>query len=281
MLSENLSMILYLACASLCFFGIFIHPLFYIFMLIEMPLRFKLLQSIIAAIYIPRKQLLYTFLLFWIIVYVFSLWVYERKWIEFGTQNYYKLYQFLFRIYDATFKYDSGLGGYFEDHHADGNPYTDTGNKPSSSSLLRLLIGSYGDKATPTEDLLFDSLFNLVVVLIMLDIVSGIIIDTFGALRLEYEERIHDMQNRCFICGIEKEVFDRMSEVRLRYLAHTTIDHNKWNYLWYIAYLADKDETEYTGNESYVAENLRLKEVNWFPIDQSMGLQYQFENIDN
>jgi hypothetical protein len=44
-----------------------------------------------------------------------------------------------------------------------------------------MLLGALGDKASPGEDLLFDSLFNLIVIVIMLTIVSAIIIDAFRA----------------------------------------------------------------------------------------------------
>jgi len=39
---------------------------------------------------------------------------------------------------------------------------------------------------------------------IMINIVVGIIIDTFGVLREQSNERIEDMENYCFICGIDR-----------------------------------------------------------------------------
>ena len=41
-----------------------------------------------------------------------------------------------------------------------------------------------------------------------------------------------------------------------------------WNYLFYIAYLKDKDETEYTGIESYVREKVDKQDISWFPYLQ-------------
>lgn len=43
-------------------------------------------------------------------------------------------------------------------------------------------------------------------------------------------------------------------------------DHYMWNYLFYIAYLLEKDVTEYTGIESYVADKIDKGEISWFPI---------------
>ena len=182
---------LYICCGVL---GIFVHPFFYSILLTEVVLRFKLLQSIINAVWGPRIQLAYTFLLFWIIVYLFAIYAYETKEYQFETSHLTHLYHYLFRVYDITFKYDSGVGGYFQD-------------------TMRI----------PYRDVLYDSLFNLIVVMIMLDIVSGLIIDTFGALRLQYEERLRDMNNRCFICGINKEIFDRLSDTRARYNSHIKV----------------------------------------------------------
>ena len=44
------------------------------------------------------------------------------------------------------------------------------------------------------------------VMIVLLNIIFGITIDTFGALREAKNERIEDTENICFICGIEKKV---------------------------------------------------------------------------
>ena len=38
----------------------------------------------------------------------------------------------------------------------------------------------------------------------MVNIVAGIIIDTFGDLRDKEQEKKKDIEEKCFICGIEK-----------------------------------------------------------------------------
>ena len=49
-----------------------------------------------------------------------------------------------------------------------------------------------------------------------------------------------------------------------------------WNYVFYIAYLRDKEVTEYTGIESYIAERLNNYDNSWIPIGKALGLK----NID-
>lgn len=52
-----------------------------------------------------------------------------------------------------------------------------------------------------------------------------------------------------------------------------------WNYVFYISYLKDKEQTEYTGIESYVAEKLENYDNSWIPINKSLGLKNMvFEN---
>jgi len=39
-----------------------------------------------------------------------------------------------------------------------------------------------------------------------------------------------------------------------------------WNYVFYVAYLKAKDQTDYTGIESYINEKLGVGDVSWFPL---------------
>jgi ABC-type sulfate transport system substrate-binding protein len=45
--------------------------------------------------------------------------------------------------------------------------------------------------------------------------------------------------------------------------------------LWYIAYLEDKEVTEHTGMECYMAGKIERNEVDWFPIGQALSLKQQ------
>lgn len=71
------------------------------------------------------------------------------------------------------------------------------------------------------------------------------------------------MENRCFICGIERYTFDRQAE---GFENHITKDHNLWHYLYFIMYLKIKEKTEYTGPEQYVSECVSthgMAQKNW------------------
>ena len=39
-----------------------------------------------------------------------------------------------------------------------------------------------------------------------------------------------------------------------------------WNYVYYIAYLLQKEVTDYTGIESYIAQKYKENDFSWFPM---------------
>jgi inositol 1,4,5-triphosphate receptor type 1/inositol 1,4,5-triphosphate receptor type 3 len=46
----------------------------------------------------------------------------------------------------------------------------------------------------------------------MINIISGIIIDTFGTLRDSLGKYTYDLENYCFICGFDKETIEKSSK---------------------------------------------------------------------
>ncbi len=46
----------------------------------------------------------------------------------------------------------------------------------------------------------------------MVNIVAGVIIDTFGSLREEENDKNRDIEDKCYICGNLKTTFDRLSD---------------------------------------------------------------------
>ena len=88
----------------------------------------------------------------------------------------------------------------------------------------------------------------------MLNILLGIIIDQFSTLRDNNNSYNEDKTSICFICGFDRETLEKLGNKG--YTHHIKEDHNLWKYLYFIAYLREKEETEYTGLESYVAEQL-------------------------
>uniref|UniRef100_A0A183CC87 Inositol 1,4,5-trisphosphate receptor n=1 Tax=Globodera pallida TaxID=36090 RepID=A0A183CC87_GLOPA len=106
--------------------------------------------------------------------------------------------------------------------------------------------------------ILYDMTFYIVLIIIVLNLIFGVIIDTFGDLRAEKNEREFVLRNNCFICGLERSRFDNKS---VTFEEHSEREHNLWHYLHFIVWLQVKDETEFTGPESYVAKCVKERNL--------------------
>lgn len=66
---------------------------------------------------------------------------------------------------------------------------------------------------------------------------------------------------------------DKKSDNDKGFEYHIKFEHNLWNYLFYVAYVQNKDHTEYTGMESYVANQIENEEIDWFPIERNADFE--------
>jgi len=66
---------------------------------------------------------------------------------------------------------------------------------------------------------------------IVLNVLFGIIVDTFGQLRATEAESEKDISNVCFICGLDRQILDREGS---GFSDHINKEHQKWNYMKYI-----------------------------------------------
>ncbi|XP_014749001.1 PREDICTED: ryanodine receptor 1-like, partial [Sturnus vulgaris] len=99
-----------------------------------------------------------------------------------------------------------------------------------------------------------------------------LIIDAFGELRDQQEQVKEDMETKCFICGIGSDYFDTTPH---GFETHTLEEHNLANYMFFLMYLINKDETEHTGQESYVWKMYQERCWDFFPAGDCFRKQYE------
>lgn len=56
--------------------------------------------------------------------------------------------------------------------------------------------------------------------------------------------------------GLERDKFDNKT---VSFEEHVKLEHNIWNYLYFIVLLREKNKTDYTGPESYVAHMIKVR----------------------
>ncbi|MGH0146773.1 UNVERIFIED_CONTAM: hypothetical protein FKN15_008749 [Acipenser sinensis] len=133
-----------------------------------------------------------------------------------------------------------------------------------ASTILRLifsvgleptlfLLGAFNEPLFAAR-VIYDLLFFFMVIIIVLNLIFGVIIDTFADLRSEKQKKEEVLKTTCFICGLERDKFDNKT---VTFEEHIKVEHNMWHYLCFIVLVKVKDSTEYTGPESYVAEMIK------------------------
>jgi hypothetical protein len=145
---------------------------------------------------------------------------------------------------------------------------------------LSLLANSVGDhvNATGHKDVFaqvglrtaFDLTFFILVTIIGLNVVFGIIVDTFSELRAEQSETREKMVGQCFICGIHSYEFERHGN---GFATHTKLEHRMWDYLFFFYHLDQKKATHFTFIEQAVATKLLAHRTDFVPLNMALELR--------
>uniref|UniRef100_A0A669CSE7 Inositol 1,4,5-trisphosphate receptor n=1 Tax=Oreochromis niloticus TaxID=8128 RepID=A0A669CSE7_ORENI len=255
--------------------GLFVHELFYSILLFDLIYREETLLNVINSVTRNGRSILLTALLALILVYLFSI------------------VGFLFLKEDFIMEVDplpQIAAGKFTAVKI--NPHTKTvieepNSERACDTLLMCIVtvlnhglrngGGVGDvlrKPSKNEPLfparvVYDLLFYFIVIIIVLNLIFGVIIDTFADLRSEKQKKEEILKTTCFICGLERDKFDNKT---VSFEEHIKLEHNIWNYLYFIVLVREKNKTDYTGPESYVAHMIKNNNLDWFPRMQAMSL---------
>lgn len=84
---------------------------------------------------------------------------------------------------------------------------------------------------------LYDVSYYVIISVVMINMIAGIIIDSFGELRDVYNRAQEDKATRCFVCGVNAAEFNRRAS---GFDKHVMSQHNMWHYLFFRHYLRKK-----------------------------------------
>lgn len=119
----------------------------------------------------------------------------------------------------------------------------------------------------------FDFIFFLLIIIILMNIVFGIIIDTFSDLRSQRDEKTRNKQTTCFICGIGRDRFDQEGETDFK--KHCEFEHNKWDYLFYLIHcqlIAEEEPDSINAYERLVLNNFLASDISWMPLGKAISM---------
>ncbi|CAL8279267.1 unnamed protein product [Boreogadus saida] len=272
--------------------GLCVHELFYSILLFDLIYREETLFNVIKSVTKNGRSILLTALLALILVYLFSIVGFLCLKDDFimevdpllplpGPPQSEATQDFLNSCSSDGVSCTSGPAstGLQEEE--------EVGSERACDTLLMCIVtvmnhglrngGGVGDvlrKPSKNEPLfparvLYDLLFYFIVIIIVLNLIFGVIIDTFADLRSEKQRKEETLKTTCFICGLERDKFDNKT---VSFEEHIKLEHNIWNYLYFIVLIREKNRTDYTGPESYVGLMIKNKNLDWFPRMQAMSL---------
>ncbi|KAL9647381.1 hypothetical protein ABK040_011745 [Willaertia magna] len=129
------------------------------------------------------------------------------------------------------------------------------------------------DNPTPFDvpRFIFDMIAWFIAVIILLDVLFGLVLDSFSARREESNKKEKEIKEKCFICNNEKTRFDIHANQGITFEKHIKEEHYMWNYVYFLIYLTEKPNDEYTGIEQYIAND--KSGIGFFPTLRSRTLE--------
>lgn len=267
-----------------CMLGLFVHEFFYSILLFDLVRREETLLNVMRSVTKNGRSIFLTAVLAIILVYLFSIvgFLFFKDDFLMEVDHHPALKRPNMRESMSCLG-ESCPNSPFSPHHVD----EDDGVERVCDTLLMCIItvlnhglrngGGIADvlrKLSKEEPMfparvVFDLLFFFIVIIIVLNLIFGVIIDTFADLRSEKQRKEEILKTTCFICGLERDKFDNKT---VSFEEHIKSEHNMWHYLYFLVLLKVKDPTEYTGPESYVAQMIKEKNLDWFPRMRAMSL---------
>ena len=123
----------------------------------------------------------------------------------------------------------------------------------------------------------FDLLFFWLIEAVMLKIVYGIILDSFGELRQAHYLIEQDMANNCFICNVEK---DECEKNNISFQEHCNEVHNLWDYAFYMITLRMQEASTLNSLNSRNRKRIMEKGVDWLPDASLDKLEDIHQKVD-
>eukprot|EP00069_Balaena_mysticetus_P011346 bmy_07087T0 len=269
----------------ICAMGLFVHEFFYSLLLFDLVYREETLLNVIKSVTRNGRSIILTAVLALILVYLFSIVGYlffkddfilevDRLPNETALPEASESLASEF-LYSDVCRVETGENCSSPAPKEERVPAEETeqDKEHTCETLLMCIVtvlshglrsgGGVGDvlrKPSKEEPLfaarvIYDLLFFFMVIIIVLNLIFGVIIDTFADLRSEKQKKEEILKTTCFICGLERDKFDNKT---VTFEEHIKEEHNMWHYLCFIVLVKVKDSTEYTGPESYVAEMIKV-----------------------
>ncbi|BFZ12930.1 hypothetical protein BsWGS_15969 [Bradybaena similaris] len=236
----------YLIFLGMSIAGTLFHSYFFAFHLLNIVNNNQLLGGVIKAVTQNGMSLLWVAVLGFVVIYIYALIGFALLRASFEvTDNLYCAT--LWQCTVTVIRYGL-IGDMFQE--IKDNPTDD-----SFSSFWPIVI--------------YHVSFFIFITTIGLNIIFGIIVDTFSELRDLKWRAESDMKDTCFICSRNSYDFEHHGR---GFDHHVKQEHNMWAYVYFILHLDDIKASDYTALELYVAKLMEKENYEFIPLNRALCL---------
>ena len=257
----------------------------WIFLLLDILLISDDLQNVLMSVWIPKAQLVLAFYITLVSIGILSVMTFfVSSEDESGTMEHDQ------RGSIGPMVAPAHIDDVYDDHYY--NNYVC--RTPWTCFLRDVYIGlidgqlftatlamEYGDDLDPSDAMkrqanlgriFIQLIFFIIVTLLLINVFTGIILDTFSSLRETLKERKEMMEGECFVCGADRGTLE---EYDVDKEEHEGSEHNKWSYLLYLDHVkrAAADVAPITGVDAHVASCAAARNEAWLPEGPSFKLE--------
>jgi hypothetical protein len=212
-------------------------------------------RNIVNAVTQNFTSLMTSWLLMMFMMYIFAFWFFDQYYDNFKYGECQTLARCCLVMLNFGMRNGGGLADYLYDE----------GVGPVNELSQRYVV---------------DKLYFFFVGIIMLNIVFGIIIDTYSELRETKLEKEEKRDEFCFICGIERNKFDQLGPNEFENHIADGGDHDMWAYLKFIVFIIEQDADDDDGLESFIREAIDTGNLDWIPHGKALALvHYEDEEM--
>jgi hypothetical protein len=222
--------------------GLTVEDYFSTLLLLDIIMKNSTAQNVLMAVVVPRWNIIMALIVTVFVCYIFGFYVF----IYFPTEDFDQMF-LCEDLWGCTkFLIDYGI--------------------LTGEGIGEAMLHTVGQRW------LLDTLAFFAITTGIFNLVAGVIITTFTQLREAKEARLENTTEVCFICGIDKHVFDRAANDPDGFKFHIGEDHNMWNYLYFIFFIWEQDKDDDDGLEYFVRYAIEASNIDWIPTNKAMRL---------
>jgi len=242
---------------ALLYVGVFLHSSFLSFLLLDVISINSNLRTVVQAITLPFRKMVSLFALFCLSIIIFS----STGYLLFGKD-------YFCEDCDETDEED-WANAYCTNLWTCFLLFFSTGIR-TGGDLGEIVFNTpaYGDQHY-YANIIFLVAFFIFIGVLLFNMVTGIILDTFSSLREAENAKNEKLNNETFISGLQRSY---CQERGVDFNRVNKYDQCVWNYLFFMIHLKHTDPSKHTGVEQYLSEKLKESDTGWFPHFTSFSL---------